>query len=104
MKPIYWTAYCYTDRITAIGEVENIVAGFGFITGFQRFSDFSISLMIELEEKKIDNLYNALGGCLSLDDSVKLNSASDTERLILMNITFVKGTGNLRIEVPAVPG
>ncbi len=61
MKPVYWTAYCYTDRIKAISEVEKIVAVYGFITGFQRFSDFSISLMIELEEKKIDNLYNP--GC-----------------------------------------
>lgn len=33
-----------------------------------------------------------------------LNSDATTERVILMNTTFSDGTGDLRIEIPAVPG
>ena len=104
MKSIFWTGYCNTERIIAISEMENIIANYGFITDFKRFSDFSLSVSIELEEKKIDNLYEALQSMMSLNDFAKINSTSNIERLIFLNLTFIKGTGELRVEVPAVPG
>jgi hypothetical protein len=104
MKSIFWTGYCNTGRNIAISEIEKIISTFGFITDFNRFSDFSLSVSIELEERKIDKLYEELKRYMRLDDFEKLNSTSDLERRIFLNITFIKGTGNLRIEVPRVPG
>jgi len=104
MKSIFWTGYSNNDRIIAISEIERIVNNYGCITDFKQFSDISICINIEISESNIDKLYDMLSGYIGLNDFEKLNSASDNECLILLNITFSKGTGNLRIETPAVPG
>jgi len=104
MKSIFWTGYCKTERIIAISEIEKTISIYGFITDFKRFSDISLSVTIELEEKKIDTLYDALKKFLVLNEFERLNSDSLSERIVFLNITFIMGTGNLRIEVPAVPG
>lgn len=104
MTNIFWTGYCNHERIVATSEIEKIINSYGYITDFKQFSDISLSIMIELEEFKIDNLFNALKSYMSLNDFEKINSFSNRERLIFLNITFVKGTGDLRIEIPAIPG
>jgi len=52
----------------------------------------------------IDDLYNELIHNLGMDKFEPLNSNNKKERIIFLNITFSKGTGNLKIEVPSVPG
>jgi hypothetical protein len=103
MNNIFWTAYCNNDRIIAISEIEQIVNIYGYITDFKHFSDVSISITIELEELNIDKLYSALKKYMSLNDFDEIHSTSNSERIVLLNITFIKGTGDLRIETPAVP-
>jgi len=104
MRKLYWTGYCNKERSAAISETEHIISSFGFITDFKRFSDISISMTIEIEEFKIDDLYIALKNYLSLSDFEKLNSDSGNECIIYLNTSFTRGTGDLLIEVPAVPG
>lgn len=104
MDNFFWTGYCNRERITATSEIEKIVSGFGFITDFKQFSDISISLKIELEERNIDGLYEALSKYLRLDDFDRTKSDSIKERIVFLNLTFTKGTGNLEIVIPAVPG
>jgi hypothetical protein len=104
MKNIFWTGYCDEERLSAVHEIEDIIRIHGFVTNSKQFSDVSVSLTIELEEKDVDNLYGALEKCVRLNRVEKLNSTSKTERTIFLNITFTKATGDLRVEVPAVPG
>jgi hypothetical protein len=104
MNTIFWTGYCNNERIIAISEIERIINNYGYITDFKQFSDISISIKIELEELNIDKLFNALKDYMSINDFEKINSTSNRERLIFLNVTFVKGTGDLRIEIPAIPG
>ena len=104
MGNVFWTGYCDKERIAAISEIERIVDLYGFITDFKQFSDISISIMIELEESRVDVLYNALKRFVNLNEYEGLHSTSNRERSIFLNITFSKGTGDLRVEVPAVPG
>ncbi len=40
---------------------------------------------------------------MGLNDFSFLNSNSKAKSIILLIITFTKGTGDLRIEVPAIP-
>lgn len=103
-KPVHWKGYCNQTRNAAIYEIENIVGRYGYITGYQMFSDLEISVTVEIEERKISGFYSALCSYVSLSETKDLNSDSSRERIILLNITFTKGTGNLKIEVPAVPG
>ena len=104
MKRTYWTAYCDKDRISAMNEISTFINQYGFITDFRMFSDLSVSFIIEVEERHVDDLYKTLESYMSLDAVAPLNSQSLNERAVLLNVTFSKGTGNLRIEIPAVSG
>lgn len=101
---IYWKGFSNKDRNIAIYEIENVVNQYGFIIDFQMFSDLELSIKIEIEEQNIYKLYMDLKTCLDLNVYEDLNSKSKNDRIILLNITFSKSTGNLRIRVPAVPG
>lgn len=104
MKSIFWTAYSNNERIAAIIEIERVISSFGFITDFKQFSDISISLKIEIEECKIFELFKTLENIIAIDKCDEQFSTSNRERIIYINITFTKATGNLIIEIPAVPG
>lgn len=104
-KPqFYWKAYCNKERHVAIHQIENIVNQYGFITDFHMFSDMELNLKIEIAENKIIRLYEALNEFMETGGYSATETLSTTERLLLLNITFTKSTGNLIIEVPAIPG
>jgi hypothetical protein len=104
MKSIFWTGYNKQDRYLAVSEIEKIVNNYGYITDFKQFSDISMTIAIELEELRVDELYLALKSYMNLDDFDLLSSTSNSDCLIFLNITFTAGTGDLKIEVPAIPG
>lgn len=104
MQNIFWSGYTNYDRIAAISAIENIVSQFGYIIDFKLYSDISISLVIEAVESHVDSLYEALTSCLHMNDFDRLHSGSSKERTIYLNVTFAKATGNLKNDIPAVPG
>ena len=101
---IFWSGFTNQERATAILELEKIINQFGFIIDFKPFSDISISLVIEAEESHVNHLYDALIGYLHMKDFDRLHSASSQERTIYLSVTFSKAMGNLKNEIPAVPG
>jgi len=68
------------------------------------FSDIAISFIIEMEENKVDSFYDHLKNSLTMNDFQKSNSILQNDCTVLLNVTFIKGTGDLRIETPVVPG
>ncbi len=104
MVNIFWTAYSSKGRYEALGEIERMIDNHGFITDFKEFSNISLMLKIEIEERKIDVLYSELSNYMTMDATVPINSDSSLERVIFMNVSFPAESGNLRVEVPAVPG
>ncbi|ULQ57090.1 hypothetical protein KJS94_02620 [Flavihumibacter rivuli] len=104
MENIFWTAYSNKERHAAIEEINQLVKNHGYIVDFKFFSDISLNIRIELEESRIDHLYIELRSIMEMDPFNVLNSSSNRERTVFININFTKGTGNLQIEVPNVPG
>jgi len=104
MENIFWTGYSSDERHSAINTIQGIVSKYADVVDFKFFSDISLSMKIEIEEFKIDKLYDELSHNLGMDKFEYLNSIAKKERTIYLNITFNKGTGNLKIEVPSVPG
>jgi len=104
MDNIFWTGYSNDERHSSMSAIKNIVAKYGDIVDFKLFSDISLSMVIEMEESNIDKLYNELADNIAIDTFEYLNSMSRKERTVYLNVTFTKGTGNLIVEVPAVPG
>ncbi len=104
MGNIFLEGYCNDERHEGITEIQSIVSKYGDIVDFKFFSDISISIVIEIRECKIDKLYDDLIGNMGMKKFEYLNSISQKERTVFLNITFAKGTGDLKIEVPSVPG
>ncbi len=104
MENIFWTGYSNEERHSTINEIKSIISKYGDVVDFKLFSDISLNIKIEIAELKIDKLYDALSIKIGIDKFEYLNSDSNQERIVYLNITFNKGTGNLKIEVPSIPG
>ena len=107
LKKLNWQAYCGDDRNKAIELIKAAISNSdGCIMNFNIFSDLGLSLSIEIEENRINDLFTSLNNFLKLSDfnAGKINPKSRKEWLIFINISFSQGTGKLQIEVPSVPG
>lgn len=104
MNNLFWTAYCSAPRHKAINEIQKVISWYGDVTDFKFFSDISITLIIEIKEANIDNFFKNLSTLITMDRIEPLNPNAQKERTIFLNISFANGTGDLKIEVPAVPG
>ena len=88
MGNIFLTGFCNHERHEAISEIQNIVSTYGDIIDFKFFSDISLSMVIEMKEFKIDELYDGLQNKLVMNKFEYLHSISQKERTIYLNITF----------------
>lgn len=102
MENIFWTGFSNDERHNAIDKIQNVISKYGDLTDVHLFSNICLSMTIEIEEFKIDELYNELAKVIAIQNPKYLNSISTKERIIYLNITFSKGIGNLIIEVPSV--
>lgn len=106
-KRLSWEAFSSGERNKLIDVVKNTIdLNEGCIMNFNMFSDLAISLSIEIEANKAFDLHQALSKLLTISDynGEELNPNSTKEILVFMNISFSGGTGNLKKEIPAVPG
>lgn len=101
---IFWTGFSDDERHSAINKIQRVISKYGDLVDIHLFSDISLSMTIEIEEFKIDRLYDELTKIIRVQKPEYLNSISKKERTLYINITFAKGTGNLKIEVPSIPG
>ncbi len=101
-----WQACSLEDRIKSIERIKQIINEYGYIRDFNMFSDLALSLSIEIEENKIIDFHNDLQKIVTLSDldSNTINLSSNREWMILVNISFARGTGTLKHEKPMVDG
>lgn len=104
MTKYYWTAFCKQSRHAAIDKIVQIINTYGAVIDSKMFSDLSLSLIIEIEARQIAPLYAELGAYIDLSDTEVVQTDATVERVILLSVNFTHGTGNLKIEVPSVPG
>ncbi|BDX39449.1 hypothetical protein CYCD_28040 [Tenuifilaceae bacterium CYCD] len=103
MKKYYWSGVSNDERTKAISEINSIVNSYATILNFQRFSDISLNLILEAEEGKLNDLLMGLKRIMTIQVDTENTTGSQVECLVLLNITFTKGTGDLEIEVPNIP-
>lgn len=102
MKKFNWEGICHKGRTEGISLIEQNINRHGFILNFKMFSDLAISIMAEVPENKINVLFEDLSEVMTLFNFKSIDSQSDREATIFLNVTFSKGTGNMRIEVPDI--
>ena len=102
-KKIYWNGLSNDDRFKAISETISVINKYGTIANFLRFSDLSLGLSIEMEESCVEKLYAELGKKIHLTKtSQDIDACSHDECLVMLNLTFTQGTGDLEIENPGL--
>ncbi len=104
MENIFLTGFSDDERHSAISKIQSVVSKYGDVVDVRLFSDISLNMTIEIEEFKIDKLYDELTKIIGVQKLDYLNSISKKERTVYLNISFAKGGSNLKIEIPNVPG
>jgi hypothetical protein len=104
VSPTFWKGYSNRERHAEISNISSIISQFGDIVDFKLFSDVSISITMEVSAQNAGALLEALQDCIQIVEVTPLPAASAREITIYLNLTFSVATGNLKIEVPQVPG
>lgn len=103
LKRIYWNGLSNDERYTAISETVSVINKYGTIANFLRFSDLSMGLSIEIEESCVEKLYAELGEKIYLTKTEQdIDPSAHGECLVMLNLTFTQGTGDLEIENPGL--
>ncbi len=106
-KNLNWQAYSNQDRHGILAKIKDVIASNdGYILNFNMFSDLAMTLSLEIEERHVIDLYNSLCDICGMSDldTKEISQDSKKERVVIMNISFGKGKGKLKINVPEVPG
>lgn len=106
-KKLNWQLFSNRERIKVIEEIKNTISNNnGCIINFNMFSDLALTLSIEIEEGNIPTLYKSLSEIINITEleAGNINLKSKKEWLIFMNISFSKGKGELKQEIPDTPG
>jgi len=104
MKTYSWEAFCAEERYSAINKIETLVNQYGAITDFHRFSDLSLSLTIEISPEKANILFDELSKDINISGKKPLLTEFTSDILLFISINFAEGKGDLKVEVPDVPG
>ncbi len=103
-QTIFWKGYTHEERHLAIAKIQGIIAKYGDIVDSTIFSDFSLTLKIEIAAFKIQPLYTELKMFMGMNPFEWSYTNSIKEIIVFLSTTFSKGTGNLTVSTPAVPG
>jgi hypothetical protein len=103
IRKLNWELFSPQERASAIDELKRSINRCdGYIITCEMFSDLSMSVILEIEEKHISELHKELKKVVSISDLDKKLISNDTENewTILMNISFARRTGKLRHQKP----
>ena len=107
MKKLNWNAFSDKPRLEVIDQVKDALSkNGGCIMNFNMFSDLALALSVEVEEDQIIKLHSALGSILKVSDLDWKQTIGNSKRewMVFINISFKQGKGNLKADIPAVPG
>jgi len=102
-----WQVFSNSNRNAVIDQLKDVISNNGgCIINSNMFSDLALSLSIEIEENSISKLHQALISIAQVSefDSTAINSQSNKEWIIYLNVSFGGGTGDLKKEIASVPG
>ena len=105
-RKLNWKLWTKDNRNHAIDHLKAVLSdGGGSIIHFQRFSDLGLGLTAEVEECDIYNIYQRMNDYFQVEGALPedLDSSSENEWWLLIHLTFASGTGDFKVEVPAVP-
>lgn len=79
---------CPENREKALSEVEGIIKNHGFIVAFNKSTDTTINLMIEVAETKVESLLSDLEKCIEVLEFNSNETHSGTSCKVLLSLIF----------------
>lgn len=108
MQKFYkWEGITSSNRNQVINELKEAISiADGAIINFTKYSDLALSLSVEIGDDKVGALHHGLEAIMKIEkkNAQKPVGGSNSEVIVLLNISFAKGTGDLRNKIPDVPG
>ena len=101
-----WEGYSQGERTVTIENIKSAIqVNDGCIMNFNIFSDLAITLSIEIPSNRLKSLLESLSKILTVSVKTPIEeSISAKEQMVSFNVSFSAGTGNMRNEIPDVPG
>jgi len=104
VRRLFWELYVAGDRRAALTEIAEIVTRHGAIVESSLFSDRAASLIVELAAARIPALRAALAQRATVLGPDDAGPEAEGDSYLFLTISFAAGTGDLRREIPRVPG
>lgn len=101
---VFWSGRTEKNRIAALQEIERCIADYGYIEDFHLFSDLAIGMSVIIAGNKTDDLYMSLAKYLHMEKPEDFHMEDEGEIKIMLHVDFSAGSGELKNEVPDVPG
>lgn len=102
-----WEIYSYDNRHTTIDLIQELIDNnHAYIMDSQIYSDLALVLNTEVTEANLMALHNQIDETMYISElnTEKFKNDPEHEWMVLMNISFKKGKGDLTNEIPNVPG
>lgn len=99
----YWSGISKEERTQAISDIKEIVNRYATILNFQRFSDLSLSLVLETEERRLKDMQEELNRIMQTEGACATPTDYYRDCLVFLNVTFIKSTGDFEIKMPNFP-
>jgi hypothetical protein len=101
---LFWKAFARRGRTETIENIRMAVSKYGNIVDAKPFSDISLTFVIEVEQRRVEELFHALASQVVLDADGLPGMHTQREVVVYLNVDFPAATGDLRHETPAFPG
>ena len=100
-------AYTSEDRHFTIDKIQKMIANYrGFLVNYKMFSDLQMNMYIEMKEYRLLNFYHKLRRRMQLDELDLDNYDPHSRKTcrVFLNVTFLQGSGRMKVKIPKVPG
>ncbi|BDD06853.1 hypothetical protein [Aureibacter tunicatorum] len=106
-KKVNWQVCTKIERNMTIEFIKDAIdKSSGYIFNHSMFSDLDLSICIEIEERDVHDLLLEFSKLLEVNtkNMDQINSNSSKDMFVYLQISFLKGKGDLINKIPDVPG
>ena len=107
LRKLNWQGFTNDNRHLIIEQIKAAInACDAYIVNFNLYSELSLNLSVVVEGKSIAQLFTSLTPILSMSeqDPGQFDTKASREWTVFVNITFGAGKGDLKSDVPNIPG
>lgn len=99
---LFWKGSVPGNRTEVISKLILISGRYGMVLNSKSYSDLDISLVLEVESVKLQELQSELSGFAAMDYGQDIPSHQKHDVLVHINLSFYTGTGDIEHDVACI--